>query len=155
MNCEYDILLCILLEYRPISSTIVLLLNTIVPCLYYTTGNIAMPDSIQMTPESDLSGESPWFTLTCNSTGGPATTVTWTRDSEDISGGMTALDDPVTAQYIHTFNVTGRLGGLYQCTVSNSKPSKATASFYMQGKIGRQNHVTLCNKSTCRVYRYR
>ena len=111
-----------------------------------------MPDSMQMTPESDLSGESPRFTLTCNSTGGPATTVTWTRDSEEISGGITVLDDPMTAQYTHTLTVNGRLGGLYQCNVSNSKPSTATASFYMQGKVRRQNHVTLC---TCRVRRYR
>ena len=77
--------------------------------------------------DSDLSGESPQFTLTCTSTGGPATTVTWTRDSEVISGGMTVLDDPVTAQYTHTLTVTGRLGGQYQCTVSNSKPSSDTA----------------------------
>jgi len=32
------------------------------------------------------------------------------------------LDNPVTAQYTHTLTVTGRLGGLYQCTVSNNKP---------------------------------
>ena len=33
------------------------------------------------------------------------------------------LDDPVTAQYTHTLTVTGRLGGQYQCAVSNNKPS--------------------------------
>ena len=37
------------------------------------------------------------------------------------------LDDPVTAQYTHTLTVTGRLGGQYQCTVANSKPSEASA----------------------------
>ena len=63
------------------------------------------------------------FTLTCISTGGPATTVTWTRDSETVSGGMTVLDDPVTAQYTHTLTVTEKLGGQYQCTVISNKPS--------------------------------
>ena len=38
------------------------------------------------------------FTLTCISTGGPATTVTWTRDSDTVTEGTeTVLDDPVTA----------------------------------------------------------
>ena len=90
-----------------------------------------------MTPlmDSDLNGESPQFTLTCTSTGGPATTVTWTRDSETVSGGMTVLDDPVTAQYTHTLTVTGRLGGQYQCTVSNNKPSTATAQLTVEGTM--------------------
>ena len=45
------------------------------------------------------------FTLTCISTGGPATTVTWTRDSTTITeGNKTVIVDPVTAQYTHTLN---------------------------------------------------
>ena len=83
--------------------------------------------------DSDLNEDSPLFTLTCTSTGGPATTVNWTRDSETVSGGVTVLDDPVTAQYTHTLTVTGRLGGQYQCNVSNNKPSSATANFTVQG----------------------
>ena len=56
-------------------------------------------------------------TLTCISTGGPATTVSWTRDSTNITEGTeTVLNDPVTAQYTHTLTVIGRLGGLYTCT---------------------------------------
>ena len=84
--------------------------------------------------ESDLNGESPQFTLTCTSNGGPATTLTWTRDNEAVSGGITVLDDPVTAQYTHTLTVTERLGGQYQCTVSNNKPSNGSASFTVEGK---------------------
>ena len=61
-------------------------------------------------------GASSQFTLTCISTGGPATTVTWTRDSTTVTEGTeTVLDDPVTAQYTHTLTVTGRLPGLYTC----------------------------------------
>ena len=95
-----------------------------------------------LTVDSDLNGESPQFTLTCTSTGGPATTVTWTRDSETASGGMfsstTVLNNAMTAQYTHTLTVTGRLGGQYQCTVSNNKPSQNSANFNVQGKGGKE-----------------
>ena len=75
------------------------------------------------------------FTLTCISTGGPATTVTWTRDSINVTEGTeTVLDDPVTAQYTHTLTVTGSLIGIYKCTVANNKPSNDSADFTVQGK---------------------
>ena len=87
------------------------------------------------TVDSDLNGASPQFTLTCISTGGPATTVTWTRDSDTVTEGTeTVLDDPVTAQYTHTLTVTGRLGGLYTCTVANDKPSEDSAQLNVQGR---------------------
>ena len=87
-----------------------------------------------LTVDSALIGASPQFTLTCISTGGPATTVTWTRDSGDAVGDTeTVLNDTVTARYIHTLNVTGRLGGLYTCTVANNKPSTASATITVQG----------------------
>ena len=101
----------------------------------HSAGDVTLPGGMTFTVHSDLDGESPQFTLTCTSTGGPATTVTWTRDSETVSGGMTVLDDSVTAQYTHTLTVTGRLGGQYQCTVSNSKPSHVSSSFVVQGEI--------------------
>jgi len=46
---------------------------------------------------------------------------------------MTVLDDTVTAQYTHTLTMTERLGGQYQCTVSNNRPSQTSASFTVQG----------------------
>ena len=98
-------------------------------------GDVTIPGGMNFTVDSDLNGESPQFTLTCTSTGGPATTVNWTRDSETVSGGMTVLDDPVTAQYTHTLTVTGRLGGQYQCTVSNNRPSQDSANFTVQGTV--------------------
>ena len=71
-------------------------------------------------------------TLTCISTGGPATTVTWTRDSAPAVGeSETVLDDPVTATYTHTLTVMS--AGLYTCTVANAKPSTASASITVQG----------------------
>ena len=86
--------------------------------------------------DSDLNGACPQFTLTCISTGGPVTTVTWTRDSDSVTeGSETVLDDPVTAQYTHTLTVTGRLGGLYTCTVANDKPSEDSAQLKVQGTV--------------------
>ena len=100
-----------------------------------SAGDVTIPGGMTFTVDSDLNGESPQFTLICTSTGGSATTVTWTRDSETVSGGMTVLDDPVAAQYTHTLTVTGRLGGQYQCTVSNNKPSQDSASITVQGDV--------------------
>ena len=77
-------------------------------------------NNVTLTVDSDLNGASPLFTLTCISTGGPATNVIWTRDSGAVIGDkMTVLNDPVTAQYTHSLTVTGRLGGMYTCSVSN------------------------------------
>ena len=77
--------------------------------------------------------DSDQFTITCISTGGPATTVTWTRDSTTVTEGTeTVLDDPVTAHYTHTLTVT--TGGEYTCTVSNNKPSSDSASITVLGK---------------------
>ena len=90
---------------------------------------------MSLTVDSDLNRASPQFTLTCISTGGPATTVTWTRDSATAMGdAVTVLNNAETATYTHTLTVTGRLGGLYQCNVSNSKPSNAVASLMVDGK---------------------
>ena len=61
------------------------------------------------------------FILTCISTGGPATTVMWTKDSVNITEGTkTVLDNRVIAQYTHTLTVTGTQEGIYECTVSNA-----------------------------------
>ena len=72
------------------------------------------------------------LTLTCISTGGPATTVTWTRDSTTVTEGTeTVLNDPVTAQYTHTLTIT--TGGEYNCNVSNNKPSSDSATITVGG----------------------
>ena len=76
------------------------------------------------------------FTLSCISSGGPATTVTWTRDTNNITEGiMSVLNDAETAQYTHTLTVTGRLGELYTCTVSNNKPSTGSLNLTVHGKL--------------------
>ena len=89
-----------------------------------------------MTVDFDLNRDNFQFTLTCISTDGPATTVTWTRDSVNVTEGTeTMLDDRTTSQYTHTLTVTGRLGGLYTCTVANNRPynNSDSAQLTVQG----------------------
>ena len=101
--------------------------------------NIATGMKFEFIVKPDLNGNLQ-FTITCVSMAGPATHVNWTRDSKAVLGGMTVLDNPVTAQYTHTLTVTGRLGGQYQCTVFNSKPSSSTAQLTVEGiEIMRSN----------------
>lgn len=62
------------------------------------------------------------FTLTCISTSGPATIVTWKRNNHRISSPTvekTVLSEQLTARYTHTLMVTGRLAGWYACNVEN------------------------------------
>ena len=93
-------------------------------------------ETISLTINSDLNGPTPQFTLTCVSTGGPATTVQWTRNSTNITEGTeTVLNDPVTAQYTHTLTVSGREPGEYTCTVANNKPSSANASITIESNV--------------------
>ena len=88
---------------------------------------------------SDLDATTPTFNLTCISTGGPATTVTWTRDSRVVTGDSAhditsqVLTDAETATYSHTLMVTGKLVGVYGCNVSNNKPSSSSRMLAVVG----------------------
>ena len=91
----------------------------------------------------EVTFDSDQMTLTCISTGGPATTVTWTRDSITVTEGTeTVLDDPVTAQYTHTLTVT--TGGEYTCTVSNNKPSSDSANIILGSMSFAHPQITNC-----------
>ena len=85
--------------------------------------------SLQFQLTSELTATTPTFTLTCTSTGGPATTVSWTVNNntvtEDSAYHITSqiLIDPETATYNHTLAVTGRKEEEYECRVSNRKSS--------------------------------
>ena len=104
---------------------------------------------MKFTVGSDLNGVSPQFTLTCISTGGPATTVTWTRDSVTVTdGNETVLDNRTTSQYTHTLIITGRLGGLYTCNVTNNKPSEDSTSYTVQGD-GKMQYILSTTAFPC------
>ena len=81
--------------------------------------------SLELTVDSDLSGLNPQFTLTCTSSGGPVTTVTWKRDSVNITDGTSksVVVLPKPARYTHTLTVVGIHEGLYSCNLENNKPS--------------------------------
>ena len=100
-----------------------------------TTGDVEISGDIVFSEVSDLNGASPQFTLACISTGGPATTVAWTRDSTTVTQGtQTVLNDPVTAQYTHTLTVNETLEGVYSCSISNNKPSSDSAELIVSCK---------------------
>ena len=106
-------------------------------CVYHNhnAGKVMVNDEMGFELVTELNVEDPQFTLTCISTGGPATTVTWTRDSEEAPGDrLSVLDNATSAQYTHTLNVTGKLGGLYTCSVSNSIPSEDSTDQLLEGK---------------------
>ena len=73
------------------------------------------------------------FRLTCISTGGPATYITWTRDSVTITEGTVTYYDTDDGSYANILTVTERLEGLYTCTVANDRPSTASATITVQG----------------------
>ena len=113
-----------------ISTSVLILIWCVLVLL---SGDITISSGMTFTVNYDLNGASPQFTLTCISTGGPATTVTWTRDSVSVTNGTeTVLDNRTTSQYTHTLTVTERLGGLYTCTVANNKPSQALATLNVE-----------------------
>ena len=82
----------------------------------------------------------PVFILTCVSTGGPATTVTWTRDGATVSTDANhvftkTVTDQVTATYNSILTVTGREPGNYTCSVANVRTAPpATASLNVTGE---------------------
>ena len=122
------------LRCNPAASTFSKLLD--LDLMLSFAGDVTIPGGMTLTVDSDLNGASPQFTLTCISTGGPATTVTWTRDSATAMGdAVTVFNDVTTATYTHTLTVTGRTEGLYRCTVSNSKPSSAAAQLSVAGIV--------------------
>ena len=89
---------------------------------------------------SELDATAPTFNLTCISTGGPATTVTWTSNSRPVTDDSAhhiisqVLTDSENATYNHILMVTERLAGVYGCNVSNNKPSSSSSVLSVVGK---------------------
>ena len=109
--------------------------------LLCSTGQVTIPGENIFQLNTDPATDPPVFTLTCTSTGGPATTVSWRRDGTMLSDNSThsitsqVLTDAETATYTHTLAVTGRLVGEYQCSVSNIRtPSGSSRSLTVVGK---------------------
>ena len=109
-------------------------------------GDLAILGGVTITINSN--GTNTQLTLICITTGGPVTTVTWTRDNVTVTeGAMTVLDDRVTAQYTHTLtmNETNIFNGIYSCESLNDKPSLVT----IKTTITYTGYGNLCVLFTC------
>ncbi len=100
--------------------------DTFAPHTSYTGG--VDIDDLQFTLMTRLTAETPVFTLTCISTGGPATTVTWERDGVQLMNDSPysisqVVENTVQAVYSNRLSVTGRLTGSYRCSVNNIRGS--------------------------------
>ena len=68
-------------------------------------------------------------TLTCITTGGPATTITWRKDCGVLDTNTTAfvfsqtVTDQAAATYSNTLTLPSHISGSYSCTVANSRGS--------------------------------
>ena len=78
----------------------------------------------------------PEFTLTCDSTGGPPTTVIWTRDGAATTGTTDQIvTDLVSISFSSILRVKERLLGSYRCSVSNDRTAQpATGSLTVAGE---------------------
>ena len=105
------------------------ILYILISILYYLDiAEITVSDDVEFELITDST-----FTLTCISTGGPATTVTWARDNVTITEGTVTHYDVDNGSYANILTVTERLGGLYTCTVANDRPSNDSANITVQG----------------------
>ena len=110
------------------------------------TGQVTIPGDITFQLDTDPATDPPVFTLTCTSTGGPATTVSWSRDgvvlADNSNYNITSqiLFNAVTATYSHTLRVTGRLVGEYQCRVSNIRTPSGSRRTLTVGKVPQIQH---------------
>ena len=80
-----------------------------------------------MTENSDLNGDSPQFTITCVSMGGPVGCVVWRINKNVIlnPNATSVLLDRVNGMYVHNLTVSEVVGGSYSCSVANEKPTSA------------------------------
>jgi len=106
--------------------------------LYSTVGQVTIPSEINFQLDSEVNVNPPVFTLTCTSTGGPATTVSWTRGNTMLNDACQTVTSQIvtnteTGTYMNTLRVTMREVGVYMCTVSNSRYSD-TRSLTVVGK---------------------
>ena len=80
------------------------------------------------------------LTLTCTSTGGPASEVVWTRNGQPVSTGYTlsqTVTDTETGRYGNELRAAAiaDLVGNFSCTVSNSRGSSDPVTIEITGKL--------------------
>ena len=75
------------------------------------------------------------FSLTCNSTGGQARVVVWTRNGSFLDNTNPLIEtDASTFSYSSVLMVSGRAPGTYTCTIRGTNDRDlSSASFAVQG----------------------
>ena len=75
------------------------------------------------------------FSLTCNSSGGPVSSMTWTRDGFLLDNtGPLVLTDTSTASYTNVLKVNSRAPGTYTCQIRGpSHQVLSSMDFMVQG----------------------
>ena len=103
-------------------------------------------NQVSLSSSSSFLTDPPTFTLFGNTSGGPPTTYTWTRNGHVINNNASysisrpRVNEAITARfreshYRSTLTVTGRLPGVYQYSVTNRAMSTMrNGSFNIEGK---------------------
>ena len=93
-------------------------------------------DQVQVSFQSSMDYNDISFSLTCNSTGGQANSVVWTKDGFLLhhDTGPPVLTDASTLSYTNVLMVSGRTPGTYTCTIRGSSDQVlGSASIDVQG----------------------
>ena len=105
-----------------------------IPNIFNVAGDITFTNC-------QVSANSMTSVLTCTTTGGPATTVTWEKHNEsgdaeavETDNQVTVLVNATTATHNHILTLSEQVGGVYGCSVSNNKPSSAKVLFTVTGR---------------------
>ena len=90
-----------------------------------------------LTENSDVNGDSPQFTITCVSVGGPVGCVVLRISKEIIPNpnATSTLVDPVGGVYVHNLTVSEVRGGSYSCSVANNKPTSEYEGLFVECKF--------------------
>ncbi len=116
---------------------------------FYNLGRGSITSSPQISLQSSSFGSNPpTFTLAGDTSGGPPTTYTWTRNGEVITDGVPySISIAVNgnsetvyqeSRYRSTLTVSGTLPGLYEYSVTNrATTTTRTSSFNIEGV----NHI--------------
>ena len=83
------------------------------------------------------------FFLTCNSSGGPVSSVIWTRDGFLLDNtGPLVLTDASTDSYTNVLEVNSRAPGTYTCQIRGpSDHVLSSVNFSVQGVTWRLNTI--------------
>ena len=74
------------------------------------------------------------FSLTCNSTGGQASVVVWTRNGSLLDNTNPVVTDASTLSYSSVLMVSGRAPGTYTCIIRGTNDQDlSSANFTVQG----------------------